>query len=163
MPEAPVGANKASVLSVEAALQLSAGLHWLAIEQYAAQAAHFKRWGYPKLAEEAEADAEEERGHLDAVLGRLEFYDISPSYEHDKPEWPRHDYEGILAANYTLELKAMNAERGNVIVARGAGDELSALVFADLLAGSEEAVAKIEATRKKIDQIGLDNYLSAKI
>lgn len=163
MPEAPVGYPQASVLSVEAALQLSAGLHWLAIEQYAAQAVHFKRWGYPKLAEEAEADAEEERGHLKAVLGRLEFYDISPSYEHDKPDWPRHDYEGILAANYALELKAIGVERGNVIVARGAGDELSALVFAELLAGSEEAVAKIEGVRRQIDQIGLDNLLAAKI
>ena len=163
MPEAPVGASKTSVLSVEAALQLSAGLHWLAIEQYAAQAVHFVRSGYPKLAADAAADAEEERGHLKAVLERLEFYDISPSYEHDKPEWPRHDYEGILSANYALELKAMNAERGNVIVARGASDELSALVFAELLAGSEEAVAKIEATRKLIEQIGLDNYLAAKI
>lgn len=163
MPDSPIGRAPGSAASVEAALQLSVGLHWTAIEQYAAQAAHFERWGYPKLAAEAAEDAAEERGHLAAVLARLEFYDIAPAYDHAKPEWPRHDFEGILAANYALETKAMEVERGNVVTARGSGDEITAGVFASLLAGSEEAVAKIEAARRVIEQIGLDNYLAAKI
>ena len=164
MPDAPNSTVPTlSVASVEAALQLSVSLHLTAIEQYAAQAEHFDRWGYAKLAEAARGDVEEERGHLQKVMARLEFYDIQPTYDHDKPEWPRHDYEGIIAANYALESKAMEAERGNVMVARHAGDELSAKVFAKLLKGSEASVKEIEATMRVIDQIGIDNFLANKV
>lgn len=164
MPDAPNSTVPTlSVASVEAALQLSVSLHLTAIEQYAAQAEHFGRWGYAKLAEAARAEAEDEREHLRKAMARLEFYDIQPTCDHDKPEWPRHDYEGILAANYALELKAMEAERGNVMVARHAGDELSASIFAELLAGSEASVKEIEATMRVIDQIGIDNFLANKV
>lgn len=164
MPDAPpTTVPVRPVASVEAALQLIAGLHWQAIEQYAIQAAHFARWGYSKLAADAAADAAEEREHLAKVAERLEFYDVQATCEHDRPEWPRHDYEGILAANLALETRVMEAERGCILVARGAGDELTALVFAELLAGSEESVKKIEAAMRQIDQIGLDNYLADKV
>ena len=165
MPNPPsvAVALKRSVASVEAALQLSASLHWLAIETYTTQAEHFDRWGYSKLAEAARADAKEERGHLKAVLARLEYYDVQPTCDHGHPSWPRHDYEGILDANLALESAAAEAERGNILVARDSGDELSALVFADLLAGSEQSIKEIEATQRVIEQIGLDNYLANKV
>jgi bacterioferritin len=153
----------ASVGTVEAALQLSRGLHLTAIEQYQAQSEHFRRWGYKKLAEVADADVEEERGHLKLVTERLEYYDIAPGYEHSAPEWPRHDYEGILDANYALESGAMYAERANIRVARDAGDELTAKIFAKLLKGSEASVSEIEATKKLIEVIGLDNFLANKV
>ncbi len=164
MPESPSNMTpKLEVASVEAALQLSVSLHWLAVEQYTVQAEHLARWGYSKLAEEAREDAEEERGHLRKLLSRLEFYDIEPTCDHDHAEWPRHDYEGILASNYALEVKSMMAERGNVMVARSAGDELTAIVFAEILAGSEASVRNIEGTMRVIEQIGIDNFLADKV
>jgi bacterioferritin len=134
-----------------------------AIEQYQAQAEHFRRWGYKKLAEEAAEEGVGEQYHLKIVTERLEFYDISPGYEHSAPEWPRHDYEGILDANYVLESGAMYAERAIIRVARDAGDEITAKIFADLLAGSEASVSEIEATKKLIEAIGLDNFLADKV
>lgn len=163
MPTPPTSAPFSSAGTVEAALRLSRSLHLTAIEQYQAQAEHFRRWGYTKLADAFDADVEEERGHLKAVTERLEFYDIEPEYGHSAPEWPRHDFLGVLESNYALEVGAMNVERANVIVARNAGDEISAGIFASLLAGSEASVAEIEATRRVIDQIGLDNYLANKV
>lgn len=163
MPESPSSPPQIPVASVEAALQLVVGLHWLAIEQYATQAAHFARWGYSKLAEQAQEDAEEEREHLDKAMQRLEFYDIAPMCDHEHSNWPRHDYEGILASNYALETKVMEAERACILVARGVGDEMTALVFAELLAGSEASVRGIEATQRQIEQIGLDNFLADKV
>lgn len=145
------------------ALQSAVRLHLLAIEQYQAQAAHFSRWGYAKLGEKYAEDAEEEREHLQKVLKRLEFYDVQPTYEHDQPEWPRHDFEGTLASNMTLETTAAEAERAGVLACRSVGDELSALIFADLLAGSEESVAQIEAVQLIVQQMGLDNYLADQV
>lgn len=163
MPNAPLSPPIASVGTVVDALHLSRRLHLTAIEQYQDQAVHFRRWGYSKLATEAEADVEEEREHLKVITARLEYYDVGCECSHESPEWPRHDYEGILDANYALESGAMNAERANVIVARNAGDEITAGIFASILAGSEASVSAIEATKKQIEQIGLDNYLANKV
>lgn len=155
MPSAPDG--------VINALQASVRLHMTAIESYQAQAEHFARWGYAKLGEKYRGEAEEERGHLKKCLERLEYYDEQPAYDHDEPNWPRHDYEGILAANLELEMTAMKVERANVLVCRAAGDELSAELFADLLEGSEGSVAEIEAIQKVLEQIGTDNYLANQV
>ncbi len=163
MPIAPLSPPISSVGNVVDALHLSRSLHMTAIEQYQDQAVHFRRWGYTKLADAFDADAEEERGHLKLVTARLEYYDVEPKCGHADSEWPRHDYEGVLDANYALEYGAMNAERANVIVARNAGDEVTAEIFAELLKGSEASVSDIEATKKQIEQIGLDNYLANKV
>lgn len=155
MPSAPDG--------VIDALQASVRLHLTAIENYQAQAEHFGRWGYAKLSDKYRCDVEEERGHLAKVLSRLEYYDEQPTYEHDEPSWPRHDYEGILSANLELESMAAKVERANVLTCRAAGDELSALIFASLLEGSEGSIAEIEAIQKVLEQIGLDNYLANQV
>ena len=155
MPQAPEG--------VIDALQASVRLHMTAIETYQSQAEHFDRWGYGKLAAAYRADVEEERGHLHKVQARLEFYDVQPTYDHDQPEWPRHDFEGILAANLALESTAAEVERANVLACRAVGDELSAEIFSELLEGSEASVAEIEATQRVIEQIGLDNYLANQV
>jgi len=153
----------AAAQTVIDALQASVRLHLLAIEHYQTLAEHLGRWGYAKLAAKYGEDAAEERDHLKKCMDRLEYYDVQPTYEHDAPSWPRHDFDGILAANLTLESTAAEVERANILTARSVGDELSALVFADLLEGSEGSIRDIEATQKVIEQIGLDNYLSVQV
>lgn len=142
------------------ALQGSVRLHLTAIENYTAQSAHFGRWGYAVLADRYRGDADEERAHLSLVHARLEYYDVQPTYDHDEPDWPRHDLEGILSANYALEAAAAEHEKNAVLACRAAGDEQSALVFATLLAGSDASIGEIEADQKVIEQIGLENFLA---
>jgi len=141
---------------------LNSGLrnHWTQILLYESQAAHLARWGYKKLGVEFLAYAEEEREHARKVVQRLEFFDAQPTYEFEQPIWPRHDFEGILEVNYTLDQTAANAERSGYILCVELGDAETATIFADLLRGSENGMAEIEATRLVIDQIGLDNYLA---
>jgi len=155
MPQAPEG--------VIDALQASVRLHMTAIETYQSQAEHFDRWGYGKLADAARGEVEEERRHLHEVQARLEYYDVQPAYDHDQPDWPRHDFEGILAANLSLETAAAETERANVTACRAVGDEISAKIFAELLEGSEEAMAANEAKQRVIEEIGLDNYLANQV
>jgi bacterioferritin len=141
---------------------LNAGLrnHWTQILLYESQAAHFTRWGYKKLGEAFLAYAEEEREHARKVVQRLEFFDAQPTYDFEQPLWPRHDFESILEVNYTLDQTAANTERSGYTLCVGLGDAETAAIFADLLKGSEDGMAEIEATRLVIDQIGLDNYLA---
>lgn len=148
---------------VTAALQRSVSLHWTAIEHYQTVGDHLARWGYGKLGERFKADAEEERGHLRGLLERLEFFNLQPTYDHVVPQWPRQDVPGILSASYALEVATAQAERQGVLDARGVGDEQSALVFADNLDGSEEAIQRIEADQLLISQVGLDNWLADQI
>jgi bacterioferritin len=145
------------------ALQASLRLHLTAVEHYATLSVHLDRWGYAKLGEKYVKDAEEERGHAAMVLSRLEFYDVAPDLTHNAPVWPRHDFSGILTANYTLETAAAEVERANVTASRAVGDESSALVFTELLQGSEESIREIEATRLVITQVGLDNFLANQV
>lgn len=145
------------------ALQASVRLHLTAIEHYQTLSEHLGRWGYSKLASKYAEDASEERDHLKKCMERLEFYDVQPTYEHEMPEWPRHDFEGILVANLALETMTAQTERQNVLTARSVGDEQTALIFASLLEGSEDAIEQIEAAQKVIEQIGLDNYLANQV
>jgi bacterioferritin (cytochrome b1) len=141
-------------------LQASIRLHWTAVENYLSQGEHFARWGYGLLAERFRGDAEEERGHLVALMARLEYFDAAPSFVHQFPTWPRHDVPGILAYNLELERKAAEVERANVIAARAYGCETTAGIFAALLKDSEESIERIEADQKLIEAIGLENWLA---
>jgi hypothetical protein len=142
------------------ALQNALRNHWSQILLYMSQAEHFRRWGYPKLAAKFDEYVEEERKHAAACLKRLEDFDSQPNYDAEEQIWPRHDFEGILQVNYTLDGRAADAERAGYLVAVGVGDAESAHVFAMLLKGSEDAMIEIEAIREVIEQIGIDNYLA---
>ena len=146
--------------AVVAALQRSASLHLTAVEHYATLGEHLARWGYSKLGERWRADAEEERGHFKAVAARLEFYDQGVSLQHDPAFWPRHDVPGQLSASLALETAAAAAERANIVTSRINGDEQSALVFAELLEGSEDSIRQLEADLEVIREVGIDNWLA---
>jgi bacterioferritin len=144
-------------------LQASLKLHLSQWEAYEGQANHFERWGYPKLAKDWFAYAKEERGHARKIIARLEFYDIAPDFAHDTVAWPRHDFEGVLDSNYEGDQRASQAERDGYMTCSEAGDANGARLFQELLKGSEDSMAGIEAIRREIEQIGLDNYLANKV
>lgn len=141
---------------------LQAGLrnHWTQVLLYETQSAHFARWGYSKLAVQFLAYAEEERGHARSCVQRLEFFDAQPTYEFEEPLWPRHDFEGIINVDREIDYVAANTERAGYLLCLRVGDAETAELFAELLKGSEHAIAEIEATLQVIEQIGLDNYLA---
>ena len=142
------------------ALQAAVRLHWTAIEQYTAQAAHLARQGYRVLAATLLEDAAEERQHLDRLLARLEVLETSPATDHTQPNWPRQDVPGLFQANLSLEQTAAATERAGILTAREAGDEITAKILGDLLSGSEKSVAEIEAELGLITALGLQNYLA---
>jgi len=141
-------------------LQSSLSLHWAAVEAYTLQSRHYATYGYAKLAAKYAADAEEERGHAQAIIDRLEFHNVAAEAQHDSAEWPRHDFVGALEANYQLESSAAEIERGGFSMAIELGDAVAADLFKGLLADSEASLIQIEAIRLMIEEIGLDNYLA---
>lgn len=142
------------------ALQAGLALHLSQAEAYEAQAVHFERWGYPGLAKSWREYAAEERQHEALCLQRLEFFDVAPDMAHETIEWPRHDFLGILDQNYATDSMAAETERAGYLAANEIGDVDTAKIFAELLHGSEDGMAHIEAIRSVISQIGIDNYLA---
>jgi bacterioferritin (cytochrome b1) len=142
------------------ALRSSLRLHWEAIEFYSAYAAWI-RPQYPKLGTKYATESAEERGHAEALLDRLRFYGEPGVFDHADPTVPTEGFGSFLAAALLLETMAAGVEGGNVTICRNAGDERSAMVFAELLAGSEASILEIEAAQATIEEIGLDNYLAA--
>jgi len=141
------------------ALRASLRLHWTAIEFYAA----YSRWiapQYSPLSEKYAADAEEERGHAKACMDRLRYFGEPANFDHDSAVVPTDGFEAFLEQAAALEAAAADLEEQNVTLCREAGDERSALVFAELLEGSQASILEIEATRQTIAEIGLDNYLA---
>lgn len=141
------------------ALRASLRLHWQAIEFYSAYAAWIAPQ-YAKLGERYAADAEEERGHARLCMDRLRFFGEPAVFDHADPTVPTEGFEAFLTEALALETAAAELEEKNVALARGENDERSALVFAELLAGSEASILEIEATRQTLAEIGLDNYLA---
>jgi bacterioferritin (cytochrome b1) len=142
------------------ALRSSLRLHWQAIEFYAAYAAWIAPQ-YPKLGTKYATESAEERGHAEALLDRLRFFREPGVFDHADPVVPTEGFGLFLSEALTLETAAAMAEEENVTICRQAGDERSALVFAELLAGSQASILEIEAAQATIEEIGLDNYLAA--
>lgn len=153
-------AGKPAVLD---SLQKDLSLHWGAAEAYQLIGEHLARWGYGKLGDKYSADAEEERGHIAKLVGRLEFFDAPPGVDHVTPAFPRRDFVGILDVAYRIENEAAACERAGYAVSLSNGDPVSASLFLELLDDSEDSIREIEATRLVIEQVGLDNFLANQI
>lgn len=141
------------------ALRRSLRLHWEAIEFYAAYASWIAPQ-YARLGAKYAADAEEERGHAKACLDRLRYFGQPAVFDHDQIGVPTEGYAAFLDAALVLETAAAETEEANIQICRDAGDERSALVFVELLAGSQASILEIEAALTSIGEIGLDNYLA---
>lgn len=142
-------------------LKKSLNIHWQQTISLTAQAMHFNRWGYTKLAALLKQDAEEEHQHAMENIKRLEFFDadyqpmvVSP------PSWTRHDMVGIIQYNLNSVREAAAAEKQAILASRLVGDELTANSMIPLLEGSENGIRLYEGYLKMIEQMGLDNFLS---
>jgi len=142
-------------------LKKSLNIHWQQTISLTAQAVHFNRWGYTKLAALLKQDAEEEHQHAMENIKRLEFFDadyqpmvVSP------PSWTRHDMISIIQYNLNSVREAAAAEKQAITASRLVGDELTANSMIPLLEGSENGIRLYEGYLKMIEQMGLDNFLS---
>jgi hypothetical protein len=96
------------------------------------------------------------------VMERLNFYEIRPTSDHLPPaSWEYLDYESFLDASLAMAERAREIEQDGIINCREEGDETTALLFAHLLAGSEEFIRDVAATKTRIEQAGLDNILAS--
>lgn len=138
-------------------------VHWKQTHALTEQSKHLKRWGYVKLANILAEDAEQEHDHARILFERLEFYDNTGSVAVESVEWPRHDIKGIIQSNLDSDREASKVEKAGIIAARKIGDELTAQIFATLLAGSEAGITENTSSLKIISEMGIDNFLTLQV
>lgn len=145
-------------------LKKSLNVHWQQTTALTAQAIHFDRWGYKKLAAILKADAEEEHEHAAVNIKRLEFFDqdyqplvVSP------PSWRRHDIVAMIEYNLNSVQEAATVERATITAARSVGDEITANMMIPLLQGSEDGIELYESYLRMISEMGLENFLTLQV
>lgn len=145
------------------ALQASVRLHWQAIETYTLAASHCGVvLGLSMLAARFGEEATDEHKHLMALADRLRALGATPDTAHALGSVPA-DITGILNAALSLETRACEAERAGVLACRDVGDEISARVIAANLEGTEESIVYLEAAKRQIALMGLDNWISTQV
>lgn len=145
------------------ALQASVRLHWQAIEAYTLAASYCGvSLGLSKLAARFLEEATDEHKHLMSLADRLRAIEAVPDTAHEPGAIP-DDVPGILEAALSLESRASEVERAGVLACRDVGDEISARVIAANLEGTEEFIVWLEAARRQIGLMGLDNWLSTQV
>lgn len=146
------------------ALDESAIVHYSAIEAYNVISVHFGvTFALNRLADYFKDEAKDEVEHLRLILKRLEFLGVEPDTEHEPVDIPFGDITALLQASLDLEKKAQSIERAGALTCRDNGDEESALMFGEILGGTEDSIEKLNAWFKQIEAIGLPNWVQAQI
>jgi len=153
-----------SAPSVIDLIKNSVNIHWQQTTELAGQSVHLKRWGYNKLGDLFSEYAKEEHEHAKIAMHRLEFFDVDYQPIVVTPRvWKRHDVKAIIEFNLEGVKLAGQTEKEVIIVARSAGDEMTAQTFIPLLKGSDDGIEEFERMLRLIEDMGIDNFLTLQV
>lgn len=128
--------------------------------QYTNDWKELKNQGFEKLGMKFHEVGKEERHHMTDLLARLKFLGGDSELKADQSIVHNDDVQSILAHNMTLELGAIALYKEAVNASRQV-DPVSEEMFKELLGDEEDHVKWIERQQKRIQKIGVDNYLQA--
>lgn len=148
------------------ALNSALEIEQTAAELYAAQAACFRAWGLPKLAEKWAAEILEELTHRQKLYDRIAVLDGTPTDKHYPADRPGDkalaiEIEGILETGLALEEEGRKRYRDGIPAARKAGDETSALLMAEILEQTEDHIVMLEGLISTFQAVGTANWLAS--
>jgi bacterioferritin len=134
--------------------------------RYAGQAAILKFHGYAKLAKRYEEAAEEERGHADRVIRRIQQLGGWPDYTPVLPvkAQAKWDVKAMLEADMATETRVLESLGKLMEKADDDEDDWATFgVLQKLVKDTEDDIEYYTAQLGIIDEIGLQNYLAAQI
>lgn len=135
-----------------------------AMDQCLLHARMFEDWGYPRLADHANAALAEARRQTDLLLRRMLFFGSAPDLL---------QREGITTATAVREMLRRDAEmqyrlverlRGAMVCCLEEHDFNTQALLADMLRACEEThVNWLEQQLAQVEAMGLENYLSTQL
>lgn len=134
-----------------------------AIAQYQAHRSMFDIQGYVKLVAEIDEKIEDERKHRDLLLQRLRFFGIVPAVGDINTTHDGKDAVQVHTLNQTAEQNAIDRYDETVKLCIQHGDTGTRTMIESIIADEEEHILYAEQELTQIDQMTIQNYMSAKI
>jgi bacterioferritin len=131
-----------------------------AVNQYMVHAEMCANWGYQKLHQAIEHQADEEMRHAHWLIQRIIFLDGVPIVFKLNPMRIGKSVLEIVNNDAAAELGAVMAYNAAIRLARQAEDQATVDLLAKILAMEEGHVEWVEQQREQIKQMGLENYLT---
>ena len=134
-----------------------------AVNQYYLHGAMQKNWGYHKLGEHTYEESIDEMKHADKLIYRLLFLEGHPNLQRLNPLAIGETVPEQLKADLGVEIRAMETLRRGIALCFEVPDQVTRLLFEDILKSEEDHVDYLETQLALIEAIGLQEYLSLQV
>ena len=135
----------------------------VAINQYFLHSRMYKDMGLKELADHEYAESLDEMKHADQLIERILFLEGLPNMQDIGKLRIGENAREMLECDLALEMDALPELRDAIKWCEECRDYVSRDVFDSILASEEEHVDWLETQVTLIDQMGIENYLQAKM
>ena len=134
-----------------------------AINQYLVHAEMAENWGYEALYKHIRARAMTEMKHMDKLIERILFLEGRPVVSRLKEIRISPEVPGMFVNDLGLEMGAVRSYNDAVRLAAEVGDNATKEMLEHILSDEDGHVDEIEANQDRIQQLGLQLYLSTQV
>ena len=134
-----------------------------AINQYFVHAEECEDWGYEKLSQAIKARAIQEMKHAEALIERVLFLEGKPIVTKLNPINIGEEVPQIHRLDLQAEYEAVKAYNESIKLAAEQGDNATKVLLEGILKDEEGHIDWLEAQLDQIEQMGIQNYLSAQL
>ncbi len=134
-----------------------------AINQYFLHSEMCANWGYNKLHARVQAESIDERKHAEQLMERVLYPEGLPNVQRLSKINIGENVHELLQADLALELEAIPRLNEAIELCREHKDNGTRLLFEEILASEEGHVDWLEEQLERVDQVGIQNYLTIQI
>jgi bacterioferritin len=134
-----------------------------AINQYFIHAKMAKNWGYSKLAEHMRHESIDEMKDADMVIDRILYLEGIPNMQRYNPVRVGETVREMHEVDRDLEADAIDRLNRAIARCRDAGDNGTRVMLEEILSGEESHYDELVGRLERIEQMGVENYLTTQV
>ena len=134
-----------------------------AVFQYENNRSCFRLWGYKSLTKHIDERIDDEKGHAKKILNRIRVLNGIPVTDKLNAVATAGDVAGMMKIDLASENSAILKYNESIRLCTSLGDNGTRIILENILADEEDHAKYLERQLIQIAQIGVQNYLSAKI
>ncbi len=134
-----------------------------AINQYFIHAKMAKNWGYSALAEHMWNESIDEMKDADKLIERILYLEGIPNMQRYNPVRVGETVREMHEVDRDLEADAIDRLNRAIACCRDAGDNGSRVMLEEILSGEESHYDELVGRLERIEQMGIENYLTTQV